>query len=271
MALELDNILITGSSGFIGSALTKYFSEKNIGFIPFSWDLLVVDSIRNFFQNNPWITQIVHLVWAFEGDFDRLMQLNFDTTKNLLKIATEFGIRKVIFTSTGAVYGEPQWDESSEEDERRPNTWYGLSKKLSEDILEYYIQNLNITGIILRFPNVYGAWSRGVISNFQKNILENKKITIYGNGSQSRNFLHISDAILAIDVACKYPKSDIFNITNPVKVSLNDLAKFFHARHEFEIEYVSQNDNKLNNLLLSSRKAKEILGFEALQKTLLID
>lgn len=271
MAVELDNILITGSSGFIGSALTKYFSEENIRFIWFSWNLLNVDSIRSFFQKNQWITKIIHLVWAFDGDFDQLMQMNFDTTKNLLRIADEFWVRKIIFASTGAVYGEPQWSESLEKDEKHPNTWYSLTKKLAEELIEFYIQNYWFTGIILRFSNVYGRWSKGVISTFQKNILEKQKITIYGDGTQSRNFLHISDAILAINAACKYPQSGIFNITNPIKTSLNDLVEFFHTRYKFETEYISQNDNKLNDLLLSSRKAKEILGFEALQKILLID
>lgn len=47
-----------------------------------------------------------------------------------------------------------------ETDERNPNTWYGLSKKFSEDMIQYYVQNFGFTGIILRFPNVYGTASR---------------------------------------------------------------------------------------------------------------
>lgn len=249
----------------------RFFTENAKVYIPFSGDLLNRDSIRLFFQKNPWITQIVHLVWTFDGNFDELMKMNFDTTKNLLKVADEFGVKKVIFTSTGAVYGEPNWLESYETDSRLPNTWYGLSKKLTEELIEYYQKNFGFIGITLRFPNVYGVWSKWVIQSFQKNILTSWRIVVYGDGTQSRNFLHISDAVRAISVVCTYEKSDIFNITNPVKLSINNLIDFFQTQYEFEVEYISENEQKVKDLVLSSKKAKELLGFESLQKDIRID
>ena len=270
MALELENILITGSSGFIGGNLTTYLKEKNILYTPFFWDLLHKESIVAFFSSHS-ITQIVHLVWTFEGNFETQMQMNFQTTKNLLEVANEFGVKKIIFTSTGATYGEPILSESFESDFQSPNTWYGLSKKFGEELIQYYSQNFGFTSVILRYPNVYGKWSRWVISSFQRSILEKWKITVYGDGSQSRNFLHISDAVHAIYLAIKHEESDVFNITNPVKTSLNELIEFLQTRYDFEVEYREKNDNGLLDLLLSSQKAWEILGFEAVQKNILID
>lgn len=84
------------------------------------------------------------------------MQMNFQTTKNLLEVANEFGVKKIIFTSTGATYGEPILSESFESDFQSPNTWYGLSKKFGEELIQYYSQNFGFTSVILRYPNVYG-------------------------------------------------------------------------------------------------------------------
>ena len=158
-----------------------------------------------------------------------------------------------------------------ETDERNPNTWYGLSKKFSEDMIQYYVQNFGFTGIILRFPNVYGTASRWVIQSFQKNILTNWKVVVYGDGTQSRNFLHVSDAVRAIFLACAYKKSDIFNITNPIKRSIKDLIHFFRTKYEFDVEYVYKTENKVKDLLLSSKKAKELLGFESVYKDIFLD
>ncbi len=269
--MELKNVLITGSHGFMGQHLTEFLEKEHIAFTRFSWDLLDPISIRYFFSKNTGITEIVHLVGTFEGDLTRQLELNFQTTANLLEVANEYGIRKIIFASTGAVYGEPLRKESYEEDTLVPNTWYGFSKKMAEDILSYYANNYEFISIILRFPNVYGKGSRGVIPVFLRSIEEKGRVTLYGDGEQSRNFLHVSDAVRAISLVLSHDRSDIFNITNPAKTSLNDLIKYLKTTLEFQVEYLPQNGNNLRDLLLSGEKAQHILGFEAHVKTISLE
>lgn len=261
--MELETTLITGSSGFVWSHLTRFLEQKKMPYIHFSGDLLDRDIVRQFFADHPSIRQVVHLVWAFDGDFDTLLKLNLDTTRFLLETMRQFWVNKIIFASTGAVYGEPIGTVSYEEDPLYPNTLYGLSKKLSEEIVSYYSRIYWFCSIILRFPNIYGNGSRSVVSRFLSSIQTEGKIVIHGDGTQSRNFLYIDDAAEAITLAIRYEDSGTFNITNPVKTSLNDLVHILKQRYSFSVEYIPQENNHLRDLLLSPDKAKKCLGFTA--------
>ncbi len=270
MVMGIGNILVTGARGFMGSHLVPYLWSRDLNVLAFEGDLLDINSIRLFFHNHH-IDQIVHLVGTFLWDLDQQLALNFSTTRHLLEVAEEFWVKKIIFTSSGAVYGDPAWEISYEDDICLPNTWYGLSKKFAEEIVEYYRRNQGFQTVILRFPNVYGAGSRGVIPTFLQSIREKGKLTIHGDGNQSRNFLHISDAIYAIHLAITYDASGIFNITNPVKVSLNELVSLLRGWYDFEVEYVENTVNLLRDVLLSGEMAREKLGFEPKQTTLLFE
>lgn len=259
MAMEL-KILITWSNGFIWKYLTKELDILWIPYIWFKWDLLNKNDIVNIFENNN-IDLIVHLVWTFDEPFENQIELNFNTTKNLLEVWKRYWVKKIIYSSTWAVYWEPIWDESFEEDFCKPNTFYWLSKKITEDLLFYYTNNYWIESVILRFPNVYWEWNyKWVIYNFKNSIEKNWELILYWDWEQSRNFLYILDAIDAIIKSINYDWSDIFNISNPIKISLNDLVKIFQDKYEFKILYKDSNNN-LKDLLLNIDKAKNKLWF----------
>ncbi len=262
--MELKKYLITGSRGFVGSHLTSYIaSQGGIEIIEFEGNLLEKESIRLLFGRYS-ITGVIHLAGAFEGDLDKQISLNFETTKNLLEIMYEFGVHKIVFASSGAVYGEPENEISYETDICKPNTWYGFSKKIAEDIILYYSRNYGFSSVILRFPNIYGPGSHWVISSFLSSIHESGTVTLYGNWLQSRNFLYIDDATRAIFLALWYEWIEsIFNITNPSKISIQELISLMGEKYSFELVSYPQNKNKLRDLLLSQDKAKEMLWFEA--------
>lgn len=260
--MEKIKICITGTDGFIGSNLTKTLNlNNNIILIPFDGNLLNKDDIVNFFDANKNIDQIIHLAGTFFGDFDELLKINVLTTQNLLHIAVKNGVKKIIYPSSGAIYGEPIMEESLETDILKPNTFYGLAKLYTEDCIKYYYNNFNLNYIILRLPNVYGENNnKGVIYNFLTDIKNKREITIYGDGTQSRNFLHVSDVCMAIEKSIFYDKSDIFNISNPTKVSINEIVKILAKKYEFRIIYKEANNN-LKDLLLDINKARNELNF----------
>ncbi len=270
MALELVRVLITGASGFMGRHLRNFLSAEWVEYVPFEWDLLDKESIRLFFSRES-CTHIIHLVGTFDWDMEKQISLNLMTTSNLLEIAHEYGVRNITFASSWAVYGEPTKEVSYEDDILIPNTLYGLSKKYAEDIVSYYSRYHGWTATILRFPNVYGKGSRWVVPVFMRSIQEKWSITLYGDGTQSRHFLHVSDAVRAFSIVLRQEKSGIYNITNPIKTSLNDLIEELSRHYIFEVEYLPQTTNHLKDLLLSSEKAERDLGFVALQITLLIE
>jgi UDP-glucose 4-epimerase len=262
---EKEPIAITGSRGFIGANLVGMLKEKNIPFITFQGDLLEQDSVKEFFRVNP-VKQLIHLAGSFTGSFEQLIQKNVMTTQHLLQAGAEAGLQKIIYASTGAVYGEPVGEVSVESDERRPNTLYGLAKKMAEDVIFHYHLVRNLDYIILRFPNVYGEGSKsGVLCNFLTDIHSKGSITVAGDGKQARNFLHVSDACDAIIKNINYNQNDIFNISTREKISINDIVGLLKQYYSFNI-LQKPPDNNLKNLLLDSSKAENLLHFKALVK-----
>ena len=110
---------------------------------------------------------------------------------------------------------------------------------------------------------VYGENNdKGVIYHFVNDIKKKGYITIAGDGNQSRNFLHITDACIAIEKALLYNKTNVFNIANTQKLTVNDVVAKLQAKYTFTIKHKS-NDNDLKDLLLDTIKAQSELGFTA--------
>jgi len=266
--LNKKNIGITGSDGFIGRHLLELLEkDEKFNIRCFKGDLLNEKDVKDFFKEKD-IDTVIHLAGAFFGDFDTLLNVNFKTTENLVRIGTENGMKKIIFSSTGAVYGEPINNVSRESDPTKPNTYYGITKLFAEKIIELYGSMFGLNYVILRFPSVYGEGNdKGVIYNFLSGIREKGYVTVYGDGKATRNFLHVSDACRSIKKCIRYRNSDIFNISNTSKVSVNDLISLLKKKYSFNIEYKESNNN-LKNLLLDTKKSKKLLSFEARVKNL---
>jgi UDP-glucose 4-epimerase len=269
--MKKTKIAITGSNGFIGSHLVRLLAKNDrYDVVPFVGDLLNKEDIKKFFNKNKNIDQIVHLVGLFDGNFDDLIKVNVVALANLLEQAVANKVKKIIFSSTGAVYGEPIDHDSRENDPLNPNSPYGLIKKYAEECIQYYSHNFGLKYTILRFPNIYGKGNnKGVIYCFVSDIKEKGEITIYGDGTQSRHFLHVSDACLAIEKAIDYQKSGMFNISNPKKISINDIVEILQRNYKFKIRHLPANNN-LKDLLLNVDKALTELKFEAKVKELII-
>lgn len=280
MDLERLDIGITGARGFIGTHLIKALRKNaSLNLVPFEGDLLNKRDVSAFFENNPGLKQLVHLAGGFFGNFEELLSINLVTTNNLLEQGVRAGLEKIIFASTGAVYGEPINDKSHENDALHPNTIYGLTKMYAERCIQFYADTHDIKYIILRFSNVYGPSNKkGVIYNFLKSIKEKHSVTIFGDGKQKRNFLYVSDAVKAIIKALEYDESSqIINIADKDLYDLNEIVKTLKVLElDFEVEYAPA--SKMNSLQILSediRKAKAILSWsplvsckEGMQKTM---
>ncbi len=256
----MEIIGITGARGFVGKNLIKAFEENNIKFVCFENNILNKNSLENFFiKNKPSI--IIHLAGAFDPPFENQINGNLITTGNILEIGSKYGLKKIIYASSYAVYGDVKKKPFVETDKLNPITSYGLSKVFAEKCIDFYSKQMKISSIILRFSNIYGNNnSKGVIYNFIEGIKNNKKIIINGDGNQSRNFLHIDDACLAIIKAINYKKSDIFNVGPSKGITLNQLAKELAKKYTFEVEYIKF-ENKQESLLIDSKRAYKHLKF----------
>jgi UDP-glucuronate decarboxylase len=140
---------------------------------------------------------------------------------------------KILFTSTSEVYGEPLQHPQSEEYRGNVNTigiraCYDEGKRCAESLYFDYKRNFNLDIKIVRIFNTYGTNMRKddgrVISNFINQMLENKDITIYGDGTQTRSFCFVDDMINALILMMKSKYSGPFNLGNPEEFTINDLV-----------------------------------------------
>jgi len=265
MDKKIKKICITGSNGFIGSNLLKFLSGKReIEIFAFKGNLLNKKDIEIFFETHKKIDQIVHLAGGFFGDFNTLFSINVTATNNLLEQAVKHSVKKIVFASSGAVYGEPLRGKSRENDPLNPNTPYGLSKMFAEECIRYYSRCHKLDFVILRFANVYGPGnSKGVMYNFFNSIKEKNKLTIFGTGKQRRNFLFIEDAVRSIISAMEYPEKEVFNIADKSVYSLDEVVKMLkNSNLNFEVEYKpAEETNALQVLSEDITKARRIMNW----------
>jgi len=298
--------LITGGCGFIGlSLITRLLREnsgteirildnlsvgtredlsgvistvkKELGVKPFGVELIEGD-IRDYdicHNSCDKIDVIVHLA-ANTGVAPSIenprydMEANVVGTFNMLESARQQGVKKFVSASSGAAVGEVE-PPIHEGNVPRPVSPYGASKLAGEAYCSAYYLTFGIKTIALRFANVYGPLSKhknSVVAKFLKQALEGETLEIYGDGSQTRDFIYIDDLIQAITLSVK---SDVggeaFQIATYKETTVNEIAERIKKIIEDDISKVVNivhgetrlGDVKRNYSDIS--KARRMLGF----------
>jgi len=206
--------------------------------------------------------------------------VNIIGTLNVLQAAVEASTEKVVFTSSGGtIYGEP---ESSRlpvtEDqvflpEAMPESPYGVAKKVVLDYLHYYkaVKGLDYTALAL--ANVYGPRQEPasevglegqVVAIFSRLMLANRPTTIYGDGTQTRDFVYVDDVVNAFLAARTKGSGELINIGSNAELSVNDLherlAKLTDA--SFDPVYADARPGELQRIYVDIAKASEVLDWE---------
>ncbi|WP_248805946.1 NAD-dependent epimerase/dehydratase family protein [Pseudomonas sp. MWU13-2100] len=240
-------ILITGGAGFIGSNLAEALLEQG-------YSLRILDDLSsgkrgNLALDNPRVELIegdvadaalvarvmrgcqavVHLaavasVQASVEDPVRTHQSNFIGTLNVCEAMRQAGVKRVLFASSAAVYGNNGEGESIVEDTAKsPLTPYASDKLASEQYLDFYRRQHGLEPVIFRFFNVFGPRQdpsspySGVISIFCERALKGLPITIFGDGEQTRDFIYVGDLVQILLQALKAPQV----LEGAVNVGLN--------------------------------------------------
>lgn len=261
MAINYQPVGVTGAHGFIGRHLIDLFDSSRIPYEIFTGDCRKASDVEAFYRHTR-VTTVVHLVGKFVGSEDDLIASNVTATEQLLAEGIRFGLNKFIYVSSGAVYGNPVHASGSKEtDIPTPNTTYGKTKLLAERIVQDFGARHAIGTIILRLPSVYGDGNtKGVIYELLHSITNTGQATIYGTGTQSRQFVHVDDVCHAILLALTHEKSDIFNIASGTPYTINDVIKQLHRYYTFDVIYKPTN-NSLSAVYLDYSRATKILGY----------
>ena len=299
--------LITGGAGFIGSHLIRHLlkTEKGIfitcidNFDPFYSQKIKELNISEF-KNDPKfrllkydlskttakeltevITEpvdvIVHLA-AKAGVRPSILnplsyqQTNVIGTQTLLDFAKEKDIQQFVFASSSSVYGINDHFPWKEDEQLLPISPYAMTKLAGEMLGHVYTKLFGIRFIALRFFTVYGPAQRPdlAIHKFTKAILNDKPITMYGNGSTSRDYTYVDDIIKGVVAAIKYTQSnfEVINLGNNYSISLKELISSIEniVGKKAMVEQLPEQPGDVPKTFADISKAKKLVGYKPTTK-----
>ena len=277
--LEGKTVLIAGGKGFLGTYFTNVLIKINET-LSKPIKIIVLDSLitskdkeNNLNSNVEFLEQDIAENFELQQDIDyiihaasiaspptyrkfpiKTVNVNYQGTKNLLEIAKEKKIKSMLFLSSSEIYGDPEVFPTPESYVGKvsctgPRACYDESKRLAETISILYFQQYQIPIKIARPFNVYGPYLNlndgRIIPDFMNNAIEKSEIIIHSDGTPTRSFCYVSDAISAF---FKLLFSDhngmIYNVGNDEEVSVKEVAKMIEKVMEksIDIKMIESND-----------------------------
>lgn len=293
-------ILVTGAAGFIGSHTTDQLLKA--GHSVYGIDNLhtgrmgnisdaikaglefhqfdILDSHRlNRLVKKARIEAIIHCAASVSvtesiTDPEVNFRLNVEGTYRVAEAARLNSVRRLIFASSAAVYGDTKRMPVKEKSELNPISPYGAAKLASEYLLLSYAATYGITIRIQRYFNVYGprqdpsSQYSGVISIFLRRLLAKQAVTIYGDGMQTRDFIHVADVAKANVLAATRAKAStgLANICSGHATSLIEIVELLHQlapESAFPVRYLPARVGDIRHSVGNATAAFTSLGFKA--------
>jgi UDP-glucose 4-epimerase len=198
-------------------------------------------------------------------------RVNVEGTINVLSAAQASGVPRVVNTSTGgAIYGEGQILPAPEDHPVAPESPYGLSKFCAENYCALFTRLHGLSTVSLRYGNVYGPrqdplGEAGVIAIFCGKLLDGGRPTIFGDGTQTRDYVYVGDVV---DVNLRAADSDLtgaFNVGRGVQTSVLDIVEALAAQSSngFEADHAPARTGEVQHIALDPSHTKAELGWEA--------
>ena len=285
-------ILVTGGVGFIGSHIVD-------AYINLGYKVVVIDNLSTGFRKNlnpkakfykADIGDLLKIEKIFQKEKPQIvnhhaaiaevvkslrdplptLNVNVIGTINLLLVAGKIRVKKFIFSSTGgAIYGQPDKIPADENTPAIPLSPYGLSKLLGEECIKFYAKHYGFDYLIFRYPNVYGPRQNpkgeaGVVAIFSGLMRKGKQPTIFGDGSKTRDYVHIDDIVRANIIGLHKGKNEIFNLGWAKKISDQKIFDTIAKNLNFKKPpiYAPFRHGEVYQIALSAKKARKNLGWQ---------
>jgi UDP-glucose 4-epimerase len=258
------NVLVTGGAGFIGSNLVKHLLETGNS-------VTVLDNFMSGYRSNldpfPSVriiegdvrdeaavkkamvgAEVVFHLAASVGNKRSIdhpitdAEINVLGTIQVLEAARKEGVRKIVASSSAGIFGELKTIPIKEDHQIEPDSPYGCTKLCEEKLCLAYAKLYEIEAVCLRYFNVYGPNQRfdaygNVIPIFVFRMLGNEPLFIFGDGEQTRDFVHVADVVQAnIKAADAKGVSGAFNIASGTRVTINHLVEMIKKGHNEKVD-----------------------------------
>ncbi len=194
--------------------------------------------------------------------------LNVVGTVNVLDQAVKHDVRKVIYISSAAIYGNPQYQPCDELHPIDPLSPYGLTKRTGEDYVKLFHTLYNLQYTIFRYANVYGPrqdtqGEAGVIALFTRRMLDGEATTIHGDGHQTRDFIYVGDIAKANVLALSRADGGVINLGTGTACSINQLWRNLKTLTGYTGQEIHGAERKgdIRDMVFSIQRARELLGW----------
>lgn len=292
------NISVTGGAGFIGSHITdaliaaghavtvvdnlssgkREHVHEQASFFPY--DIRDREKMADVFRNGRFEvvfheaaqTLVPYSLSHPQADAD----LNIMALLVVLDCCRTYGVRRIVFSSSAAVYGDNMAVPLKETEVPAPTSFYGLTKATAESYLQLYEKHFGLSYVILRYANVYGErqgsnGEGGVVYVFAKALAQGKDLTIYGDGEQSRDFVYVKDVAQAnVKALEKEVPSGIYNVSTAIETTVNALKEIliYFSGKGVSVSYADGRSGDIYRSSLSNDKASEVLHWRPATKLL---
>jgi len=288
------NILIIGSTGFIGKNIVEKLLNNQYSII-----LLIQNSsnIPEIFQNNESISIIrtnlqdiismkkvmkshkIHIVIHLASnlipssthqDFDRELNNLIQPTYTLLEHLSTAGIKIIFFSSGGTIYGDTKEENITESHALQPINYYGYSKLMIENHIEFLHRTQNLSYIILRPSNVYGKYQRleskqGFIAVAAGKALSQCVIDIWGDGETVRDYIDVEDlALLTHKIIDSDINNKTINLGSGQGISLNQIINYLETAigGKIIVNYTNSRKIDVDRMILDIKKLQSYFDYK---------
>jgi UDP-glucose 4-epimerase len=282
--------LVTGGAGFIGSNLVDMLIQQNM-------NVVVVDDLSTGFKRN--VNPLVKLYYSsicdrelksvFEKERPDFVfhlaaqtavtrsiadsysdaRINILGSLNVISNCVEFGVKKIIYSSSCALYGTPEYLPVDEKHPVNPLSPYGVSKHTVEHYLAVNLHLHGLSYIALRYANVYGPRQNplgegGVIAIFCGKMLAGEQPTIFGSGDKSRDYVFVSDIVQANLLAADSGETGIFNIGTGIETYDNTIFEMISSECGYfkGPKYNPERKGEIKRMRLDNTRATQHLGWK---------
>lgn len=284
-------VIVTGGAGFIGSNLVDKLIDMNNEVVVID-DLSTgkmenINPVTKFYKAD--ITKKKYVLEIFEREKPEIVfhlaaqidvqksiefpekdaDINIFGTVNILEASRKNNVKKIIYSSTAAVYGIPEYLGIDENHPLKPISFYGASKLTGEYYIDIYSGLYGLDYTILRYANVYGIREDkkregGVISIFLDKMLKEERPTIFGDGSFTRDFIYVDDVVAANIASMDKGSREVFNIGTGNSISILEL--FNQMRDiigvKIEPEFAEERPGDISHSYFDIKKAEKILEWK---------